>query len=78
MERHQDITEETAEYLEEMWFEMFFNTVQVCDEAPGGSGFLRGGHPEQWAGCSGDHGEQTQQRKTETHERAEHPEAGWC
>lgn len=31
-------------------------TLQVCDQAPGGSSILCGGHPQQWAGCFGDHG----------------------
>lgn len=50
--------------------------VQGGNQASGGPGVLRGGHPQQWPGCSGDHGQQAQQRETETHEGTEHPQTG--
>ena len=51
-------------------------SIQVCDQAAGGLGVLRGGHPQQRAGRPGDHGEQAQQGEAEAHEGAEHPQTG--
>ncbi len=45
-------------------------------QASGGSGVLCGGYSQQWTGCSRDHGQQTQQRTTETHERTEYSQTG--
>lgn len=45
-------------------------------EASGGPGVLRGGYPQQWPGCPGDHGQQTQQRASEAHEGAEYSQTG--
>lgn len=45
-------------------------------EASGGPGVLRGGYSQQWPGCPGDHGQQTQQGASEAHEGAEYSQAG--
>ena len=45
-------------------------------QAAGGSGVLCGRYPQQRTGCSGDHGQQTQQGTAETHERTEYSQTG--
>jgi len=51
-------------------------STQSGDQASGGPGVLRGGHPQQRPGRPGDHGQQAQPGETEAHAGAEYPEAG--
>lgn len=57
-------------------FVLFSFVDQSGHEASGGLGVFRGGYSQQWPGCSGDHGQQTQQGASEAHEGTEYSQTG--